>query len=160
MAAPLIKPLSRCTVTLSPADTNGLPIVSFHTFMNEGDSENVVAIVRRVRAFWQNPKLAPLGPSELTPGPQFQTDDEIAKAHKVTSLLRSLNRTVRGMPPNQAAKAVQACVVPVATYGAEVWWPGLYKAPLCMGKRKTAGGGVGKSSTRQGHLQPGCRISV
>ena len=76
-AAPLFKPLSRGTVTLNPTDPNGLPIVSFHTLMNPVDSKNVVATVRRVRAFWQNPKLAPLGPSELTPGPQFQTDDEI-----------------------------------------------------------------------------------
>ena len=76
-AAPLFKPLSRGTVTLNPADPNGLPIVSFHTLMNPIDGKNVAAMVRRVRAFWQNPKLASLAPSEVTPGPQFRTDDEI-----------------------------------------------------------------------------------
>lgn len=45
--------------------------------INPVDGENIVAIVKRLRAFWQNPKLDPLGPSEFTPGPQFKTDDEI-----------------------------------------------------------------------------------
>ncbi|KAK3370445.1 hypothetical protein B0H63DRAFT_440840 [Podospora didyma] len=80
--APLLKPLSRGTVTLNPADPYGLPIVTFHTLMNPVDGENIAAIIRRVRKFWQNPKLAPLlvgpnPPSELTPGSQFQTDEEI-----------------------------------------------------------------------------------
>ncbi|KAK3291715.1 uncharacterized protein B0H64DRAFT_477917, partial [Chaetomium fimeti] len=78
-AASLYKPLSRGTVTLNPADPNGLPIVTFHTFMNPVDSENTVAILRRLRAFWRNPALARLEPSEVAPGPQFQTDDEILR---------------------------------------------------------------------------------
>jgi choline dehydrogenase-like flavoprotein len=76
-AASLYKPLSRGTVTLNPSDPDGLPIVTYHTFMNPVDSENVIAIFRRLRAFWQNPALARLGPSEVAPGPQFQTDNEI-----------------------------------------------------------------------------------
>ncbi|EAQ82924.1 hypothetical protein CHGG_10742 [Chaetomium globosum CBS 148.51] len=76
-AASLYKPLSRGTVTLNPTDPNGLPIVTYNTFMNPVDSENVVAIFRRLRAFWQSSPLARLGPSEVAPGLQFQTDDEI-----------------------------------------------------------------------------------
>ncbi|KAK5659097.1 hypothetical protein OQA88_1187 [Cercophora sp. LCS_1] len=78
--APLLKPVSRGTVTLNPADPHGLPVVQFNTLMNPTDGENVVAIVKRLRRFWQNPKLAYLSPVEFAPGPQFQTDEEILGA--------------------------------------------------------------------------------
>ncbi|KAK3347231.1 glucose-methanol-choline oxidoreductase [Lasiosphaeria hispida] len=48
--------------------------------MNPVDGANVVAIVRRVRAFWASPQLAYLGPVEFAPGAQFQTDEEILDA--------------------------------------------------------------------------------
>ncbi|KAK0616387.1 hypothetical protein B0T14DRAFT_433981 [Immersiella caudata] len=78
--APLLKPLSRGTITLNPADPHGLPIVQFNTLMNPVDAENVIAIVKRVRRFWQNPELAHLSPVEFAPGLQFQTDEEILAA--------------------------------------------------------------------------------
>ena len=44
---------------------------------------------------------------------------------RVANHIRSLNRTTKGSPPLATAKAAAACVLPIATYGAEAWWPGL-----------------------------------
>ena len=44
---------------------------------------------------------------------------------RVANHIRSLNRTTKGSPPLVTAKAAAACVLPIATYGAEAWWPGL-----------------------------------
>lgn len=50
-----------------------------------------------------------------------------AKGGKVAQHLRALNRVTKGMPPAVAVKAAKACVIPVTTYGAEVWYEGLTK---------------------------------
>lgn len=76
--APLFKVLSRGIVALNASNPSGLPIVSLHTYMNPVDSENHVAILRRLRAFWKNPIMAArFDPKEVAPGAQFQTDEEI-----------------------------------------------------------------------------------
>ena len=46
------------------------------------------------------------------------------KALKVAHHLRRLNAIKRGAAPKALITAVEACVVSVATYGADVWWPG------------------------------------
>jgi len=43
------------------------------------------------------------------------------KAGAVAAHLRGLSKTVRGVPPAQAAAVARACVSEVALYGAEVW---------------------------------------
>ena len=76
--SPMLKPLSRGEITLNLTDPSALPVVQYNTFMNPIDEENAVAIVRRQRRFWQSPELAPLGPiTEIAPGPQLQTSEEI-----------------------------------------------------------------------------------
>lgn len=48
-------------------------------------------------------------------------------AHKgvaVAAHLHRLNNTVKGAPPHLIRQAVKACVLPIAFYGAEAWWPG------------------------------------
>ena len=47
-----------------------------------------------------------------------------SKATTVANHLRGLNRVTQGSPPFATAKAATACVLPIATYGAEAWWPG------------------------------------
>ncbi|KAH6842244.1 GMC oxidoreductase-domain-containing protein [Chaetomium sp. MPI-CAGE-AT-0009] len=78
---PLLKPLSRGTVTLDPAGERGLPVVQYHTLQNPVDAANVVAIVRHARAFWAGEGLASLGPPvEVAPGAGEggdQTDEEL-----------------------------------------------------------------------------------
>lgn len=79
MPAPLLKPLSRGTVTLDPSDPFGLPVVQYNTLQNPIDRDNVLAIVRRAREFWRSPVLVErFGPiTEVSPGAQFRTDEEI-----------------------------------------------------------------------------------
>jgi len=48
---------------------------------------------------------------------------QAAKALKVSKALSSLGNTVRGVRPSLLQRAVTACVLPIAYYGAETWWP-------------------------------------
>ncbi|CCU81551.1 endonuclease/reverse transcriptase [Blumeria hordei DH14] len=50
------------------------------------------------------------------------------KALVVANALRSLGSTLSGAPPKLLRQAVTACVLPIAYYGAETWWPGLTRA--------------------------------
>ncbi|KAI0993264.1 hypothetical protein K3495_g14920, partial [Podosphaera aphanis] len=47
------------------------------------------------------------------------------KALKLAQHMRRLNTVKRGASPKSLITAVESCVIPVATYGTEVWWPGL-----------------------------------
>lgn len=47
------------------------------------------------------------------------------KALKIAQHMRRLNTVRRGAAPGLLVMATNACVVPVAMYGAEVWWPGM-----------------------------------
>lgn len=53
-----------------------------------------------------------------------------AKALSLAQNLRRLNFVQRGAAPKALIKAIDACIVPVATFGAEVWWPGLSRPKL------------------------------
>ncbi|KAB5551259.1 hypothetical protein GE09DRAFT_965429 [Coniochaeta sp. 2T2.1] len=77
---PYLKPLSRGTINLNPTDPHGLPVVQYNTLQNPIDAKIILAIVRNARSFWKRPELAPLGPAELVPGPQFRSDEEILNA--------------------------------------------------------------------------------
>lgn len=49
---------------------------------------------------------------------------QAGKAIKVSKALASLGNTVRGVPPSLLRRAVIACVLPIAYFAAETWWPG------------------------------------
>lgn len=49
------------------------------------------------------------------------------KALKVGHALSSLGNTVRGAPLHLVRQAALACVLPIAYYGAESWWPGRFR---------------------------------
>ncbi|PKS08531.1 hypothetical protein jhhlp_004916 [Lomentospora prolificans] len=88
--AVLLKPLSRGSVTVDPADPHGLPVVQYNTFMNPVDADIAVAMVKRARAFWSKPDISVLQPTEILPGPQHSTDEEILAALKSGGLLPTL----------------------------------------------------------------------
>ena len=50
------------------------------------------------------------------------------KALKVAQLLRRINSVKQWAAPGLLVTAVKACVTPIATYGADVWWPDLTRA--------------------------------
>ncbi|KAI0995064.1 hypothetical protein K3495_g13118 [Podosphaera aphanis] len=47
------------------------------------------------------------------------------KALKAAQHMRKLSPVSRGAAPGPLVAAVNSCVAPVATFAAEVWWPGL-----------------------------------
>lgn len=62
----------------------------------------------------------------LDPRLSFRKHVEVmtGKALKTANFLKSLNKTRKGSPPDAVAMAAKACVLPVALYGLEAWWPG------------------------------------
>ncbi|KAI1004606.1 hypothetical protein K3495_g3606 [Podosphaera aphanis] len=52
---------------------------------------------------------------------------QAAKALKVAHALCCLGNTIRGVPPYLSRQAVLACVLPIAHFGSETWWPGASK---------------------------------
>ncbi|KAI0995413.1 hypothetical protein K3495_g12766 [Podosphaera aphanis] len=44
---------------------------------------------------------------------------------KVAQHMRRFNSAYHGAAPMPLVRAVDACIVPVATFGSDVWWPGL-----------------------------------
>ncbi|KAK4120065.1 GMC oxidoreductase [Parathielavia appendiculata] len=78
--APFLKPLSRGTVTLNMTDpVNGLPVVQYNTFQNPVDQQIVLSIIRNARSFWAGERMAVLQPTELLPGVEFQSDEELLR---------------------------------------------------------------------------------
>ena len=49
---------------------------------------------------------------------------QAAKALNVANALRHLGNTTRGAPPRLLRQAVLSCVLPIAHFAAETWWPG------------------------------------
>ena len=53
---------------------------------------------------------------------------QTSKALKVANSLRCLGKTTRGVLPRLSRQAVAACVLPIAYFAAETWWPGKTRA--------------------------------
>ncbi|KAF3032806.1 hypothetical protein E8E12_002334 [Didymella heteroderae] len=77
----LQKPLSRGTITIDPANPQGVPQIRYNAMTNPLDKSMIAACVRYIRQVWERPEIsrfAPApGPVEISPGAQYQTDDEI-----------------------------------------------------------------------------------
>ncbi|CCU75114.1 endonuclease/reverse transcriptase [Blumeria hordei DH14] len=55
---------------------------------------------------------------------KWHTQTLASEALKVSHALLSLGNTTRGAPPHLLRHAVDACVLPIAYYASETWWPG------------------------------------
>lgn len=85
------KPLSRGTVTLNTTHPAAFPVVQYNTFQNPVDASILGALTRYVRAHWtESPVLAAAYAPivEVTPGAQYQTDEEIVAGGIATGSLR------------------------------------------------------------------------
>lgn len=49
---------------------------------------------------------------------------------KVVNALRNLVNTTRGAPPRLLRQEILACVLPLALFGEERWWPGIKKKSI------------------------------
>jgi choline dehydrogenase-like flavoprotein len=76
----LQRPLSRGSINIDPKNKYGNPVVQFNTFSNPVDRQILVEMVRWTRKHWARKELAMYSPVEISPGAQFQTDDEIINA--------------------------------------------------------------------------------
>ncbi|KAH8687344.1 choline dehydrogenase-like protein [Tricladium varicosporioides] len=71
------KPLSRGTVTLNSTNPEAVPIVQWNALQNPIDKEVLCEMVRFTRAHWARKELAGYAPVEVSPGAQYQTNEEI-----------------------------------------------------------------------------------
>ncbi|KAI0993970.1 hypothetical protein K3495_g14214 [Podosphaera aphanis] len=55
---------------------------------------------------------------------KYHVKIQAAKALKIANALRGIGNTIRGVSPKLSKQMVTACVLPVAHFGAETWWPG------------------------------------
>jgi choline dehydrogenase-like flavoprotein len=93
---PFLKPASRGTVTLDPENPHGLPVVQYNTLSNPVDASILVALTRRTRRFWSSPRVAAAfgDISEVQPGSQYQSDEEILGALRAGNLRPGLAHPV------------------------------------------------------------------
>lgn len=73
----LIKVLSRGTVLLDPEDIYGEPVVDYHTYGIPTDKHMMRSMVRWIRKAHETEAMAVLGPVEVQPGEDVQSDEEI-----------------------------------------------------------------------------------
>ncbi|KAH7093309.1 hypothetical protein FB567DRAFT_172326 [Paraphoma chrysanthemicola] len=76
----LQRPLSRGTINIDPENKYGNPIINFNTFSNPLDRQIIVEMVRWTRKHWARKELARYQPVEISPGAQYQTDEDIINA--------------------------------------------------------------------------------
>lgn len=75
MAAALVAPLSRGTVTISSADANDAPVVDLAYLTHPVDRELAIKAVKLLRQAWIGADIA--NGDEYSPGADVQTDEEI-----------------------------------------------------------------------------------
>lgn len=73
----LQKPLSRGSITINPANPQGVPLILYNAMTNPLDKSMLAACVRYIRQVWARPEVAKFTPVETSPGAQYQTDTEI-----------------------------------------------------------------------------------
>ncbi|KAA8569616.1 hypothetical protein MFRU_004g03490 [Monilinia fructicola] len=79
-ACAIEKPLSRGTITLNPHSPHSQPIITYNTLSNPLDGLLLSECIRYVRTYYASPLLTNYHPTELAPGPQAQSDEEILSA--------------------------------------------------------------------------------
>lgn len=73
----LQKPLSRGVISIDPKNPQGAPKILYNAMTNPVDKSILAACVRYVRSVWSRPELAKFSPTELSPGAQLVTDEEL-----------------------------------------------------------------------------------
>lgn len=75
-----LNPASRGTVTIRTPNFDDAPAIAPNYLSAEEDRAVAAASLRQVRRIMEQPAMARYKPSELKPGPQAQTDEELVRA--------------------------------------------------------------------------------
>lgn len=73
----LLRPTSRGWIHLGSADPARPPVIRANYLATDHDRQGIVAAIRRTRAIYQAPSLAPYRTEEIRPGRHRQTDEEL-----------------------------------------------------------------------------------
>ena len=76
----LVKPLSRGSITIKSSNVLDEPAVDFAAFTHPSDIEIMVAALKVNRELIQTPPMQEMAPTEISPGANVTTDDEIKQA--------------------------------------------------------------------------------
>ncbi|KAI7264019.1 GMC oxidoreductase [Hortaea werneckii] len=83
----LLKPLSRGSIQINTTDPSKTPLVDLGTFSYPTDLEIAVEAIKKTRQFMNSAPMQETGPTEIVPGANVTSDDEIAAA--IWNLARS-----------------------------------------------------------------------
>ena len=72
-----MRPESKGHIHITAADPRRAPAINFNFLSSPVDAELTVRAIRIARSIMTAPAMAPLGVSEIAPGSQAETDDEI-----------------------------------------------------------------------------------
>jgi choline dehydrogenase len=75
-----LRPDSRGVTKLRSADPHDAPIIAPNYLSDERDRQRAARALRLARNVVSQPALAPYQPEEFRPGPQYQTDEDLARA--------------------------------------------------------------------------------
>ncbi|MEO8836105.1 MAG: GMC family oxidoreductase N-terminal domain-containing protein [Caldimonas sp.] len=74
-----LNPTSRGTVRIRSASTDAAPLIAPNYLATDADRQVAAESLRVTRHIVAQPALAPFSPRELKPGPQFESDADLAK---------------------------------------------------------------------------------
>ncbi|KAI7722438.1 GMC oxidoreductase [Hortaea werneckii] len=83
----LLKPLSRSSIQINTTDPSKTPLVDFGTFSHPTDLEIAVEAIKKTREFMNSAPMQETGATEIIPGANITSDEEIAAA--IRNLARS-----------------------------------------------------------------------
>lgn len=72
-----VKPFSRGQVYINQTDPLANPVIDLRTASDPADFQLHIALFHKHRELFNAPSLAALGPTELVPGPDVQTDEQV-----------------------------------------------------------------------------------
>ncbi len=75
-----LRPESRGVVEITSSDPKAPPRIAPNYLSTEGDRAVAIAAIRQSRAIMAQSAMAKYAPEEIKPGPEFQTDAEVAQA--------------------------------------------------------------------------------